>query len=685
VFSHLETPEISFMSTHPGTRFLASALTLTFLLPVGTLPVFAQAPTIELQDHSECAFFGANREKFMKASLQASGVAQESQLSKTTRMVAGALQPQNISFTNAVDAPTAAIASFAKSPAPDSIDYYIQQDLIANQVTPADKTDDYTFVRRITLDLTGRIPTPDRVTSFVNDPSVDKRSKLIDELLAKPEWVDKWTMYYGDLYQNNASNVTGTQRKAEGRNAFYKYIHDSLAANKPYNTIATELIAAQGSNNYDQANGQMNWIIGGVVSGGPQQDIFDQQTTNVAEQFLGITHMNCLLCHNGRGHLDSLNLWASQTTRFQAWQLSAFMAHTWPVHKKIVDPSMPQNNNFYYWAIDKYITDYQLGSTTGNRPSRAYVGTGTSQVKVVAPTYLFGGDKPNPGEDYRAALARFVTADPQFARATVNYMWAQFFGKGIVDPPDQFDPARLDASNPPPAPWTLQPSNPALLESLTKHFVASGFDLKALQREITNSETYQLSSAYSGTWDIAYEKFFARKFVRRLWSEELHDAVIQATNVVPSYNVSGFSKDSTTYSVVSPGFGLVSYAMQLPDVVGMPTVSVTTFLDTFLRGDRDANPRRQDGSILQALDMMNDPFVETRVKATAMSGLLAKNINLPDPQLVNVLYLNTLSRKPTDAEMNTAIQKLTSTGNRTSTAEDLFWALFNKVDFIFNY
>ncbi len=666
-------------------RFLVLALLVCLLIP-GSSPVFAQSvAAVELPDHSECAFFGPNREKFMQSSLRLAGMQQESTLSKTTRMVARAISPFSVSFNSLADVAPSPSTSFAASPQPDSIDYYIQQDLKANNVTPADKTDDYTFIRRVTLDLTGRIPTPDRVTAFVSDPAADKRAKLIDELLAKPEWVDKWTMYFGDLYQNNASNVTGTQRRAEGRNAFYKYIHDSLLSNKPYNTIATEMIAAQGGNNFDQANGQINWLIGGVVSGGPQQDIFDQQAADVAEQFLGITHMNCLLCHNGRGHLDSLNLWASKTTRFQAWQLSAFLSHTAAARKKIVDPNMPQNNNLYYWSLDKYTADYQLGSTTGNRPARAYIGTGTSQVRTVTPAYLFGGAKPNPGEDYRTALARFVTADPQFARATVNYMWAQFFGRGIVDPPDQFDPARLDASNPPPAPWTLQPTNPALLESLTKHFIDGGFDLKALQREIANSETYQLSSAYAGDWDIAYEKFFARKFVRRLWAEEIHDAVVQATNVVPSYTVNGFSNDSTTYSVVSPGFGKVSFAMQLPDVIGMPGGAVTTFLDTFLRGDRDANPRRPDGSILQALNMMNDSFVETRVKATAMNGLLAKSINLSNPQLVNVLYLNVLSRKPNGEEMNTAVQKLASASNRTTAAEDLFWALFNKVDFIFNY
>jgi len=666
-------------------RFFASVLAFSILAaPFGTAPLSAQTgQAAELAvDHSDCTFFGAKREKFMQSALRISGVPEESQLSRTTCAVTKALHVQGASSIR--DSSAATGTSFSTAPAADSIDAYILSDLKSNNVTPADKTGDYTFIRRVTLDLTGRIPTPERVQAFVADYSPAKRAKLVEELLAKPEWVDKWAMYYGDLLQNNATNVAGTQRRAEGRNAFYKYIHDSLAANKPYDKMASEIIAAQGTNNFDQANGQSNWVIGGVVSGGPQQDIFDQQTANVAEQFLGMTHVNCLLCHNGRGHLDSINLWASQTTRYQAWQLSAFMAHTWPKRVKIVDPNQPQNNNLYYWTVDNYTTDYQLGSTTGNRPARAPIGSGAAAVKVVAPSYFLTGGTPSQGEDYRAALAKFVTADPQFARAAVNYMWAQFFGRGIVDPPDQFDPARLDPANPPPAPWTLQPSNPALLNALTRHFIASGFDVQALQREIVNSETYQLSSEYNGAWDVANEKYFARKFVRRLWAEEIHDGVVQATGVLPSYSVNGFSKDSTTYGVTSPGFGNVSYAMQLPDVIGMPGGSVTTFLDTFLRGDRDVNPRRQDGSILQALDLMNDSFIESRIKSTAAGGVLARNLNQPNAQLLDTLYMNALSRHPTNAEINAGLQKLTS-GNRTSAAEDLFWALFNKVDFIFNY
>ena len=303
-------------------RCLASVLVYSLLAPLSVVAVFAQTTAgIELQDHSECAFFGVNREKFMKSSLQNAGAQEESTLSRTTRAVVGAIHPQSSLSTSRIEG-ISTTRSFIQPPVSDSIDDYIQQDLKANNVTPADKTDDYTFIRRVTLDLTGRIPTADRVTLFISDSSQDKRAKLIEELLATPQWVDKWTMYFGDLLQNNANNVAGTSRRAEGRNAFYKYIHDSIAANKPYNQMAAEIIAAQGTNNFDQANGQINWVIGGVVGGGPTQDIFDQQTTNLAEQFLGMTHVNCLLCHNGRGHLDSINLWASQTTRLSS--LAAF-------------------------------------------------------------------------------------------------------------------------------------------------------------------------------------------------------------------------------------------------------------------------------------------------------------------------------------------------------------------------
>ncbi|MEO7650455.1 MAG: DUF1553 domain-containing protein, partial [Bryobacteraceae bacterium] len=506
-------------------------------------------------------------------------------------------------------------------------------------------------------------------------------ARLIDELLAKSEWVDKWTMYFGDIYNNNARN-TFLVRYEPGRNAFYKWIRNSLTANKPYNQMATELISSQGTNTF--AQGELNWLVGGWVIGNPQQDNMDQEAANVSETFLGISHMNCLLCHNGRGHLDSLSLWGKTSTRMQAWGFSSFLSHTVTTRTPV---QAAVNNQPYYWAVTDdppRITDYALNNAAGNRPTRAPVGT----QRTVAPNYPFGDRKPASGENYRVALARFVTTDIQFARATVNYMWKEFFGRGIVDPANQFDPARLDPDNPPPAPWTLQPSNARLLNAMAQDFVDSGYDLKALMRGITNSETYQLSSQYNGVWNPDWDKYFARKSIRRLWAAEIHDAVAQSSNVMPTYNIANFS----TFAANSPftgnqTFGPVNWAMQAPDVLNMPDNggAVTIFLNGFLRGNRDDEERRPDGSLQQALNLMNDAFVTTRLSKTGpATSLLVRNILLPNNQLIDTMFLHVLSRYPTDAERKIANQQIDGP-IRSDGVENLLWSLYNKVDFVFNY
>jgi len=226
----------------------------------------------------------------------------------------------------------------------------------------------------------------------------DKRSKYVDSLLASPQWVDKWTQYFGDFFQNNSRN-TQIVRFADGVVAFNNYIRASLSTNKPYDQMAREMISAQGANSYTQ--GEINWLVGGVVTGGPVQDNWDQQTADIADQFLGIAHVNCLLCHNGRGHLDSLSLWGAQTTRQQAWGLASFLSRT-DVPRTAVNPS---NTNIYYWGLadnTRYKTDYALNTTTGNRPARQPIGT----TKVVPPAYPWGGQSPASGTNYRAALAQ---------------------------------------------------------------------------------------------------------------------------------------------------------------------------------------------------------------------------------------------------------------------------------------
>jgi hypothetical protein len=571
------------------------------------------------------------------------------------------------------------------------IDQHIWQAIRDAGIKPAALTNDYEFCRRVTLDLSGRVPTYDRLLQFVNDPARDKRARYIEELIASPGFTDKWTMFFGDLYEIIDFN-TQVRPYPEGRNAFQAFVKASIAANKKYDVMVREMIAATGENSWEQ--GELNWFVLGFMGGGPAQDIADLQAAIVAEKFLGISHENCVLCHDGRRHLDTLSLWGKVETRRKGWELAAFFGKS--QMQRVPAPNAVNGQPYYYRVIDRAnLADYALNTTTGNRPARQPIGT----LRNVAPKYPFGdgtGQVPQAGESYRAALGRLVTSDIQFARATVNYVWKQMFGRGIVDPPNQFDPARLDPDNPPPAEsgWTLQPSHPRLLGALARDFQKNQFDLRWLFREIANSEAYQLSSKFEGEWRPDYEKLFPRKYLRRLWGEEVVDAIAQVSGMPVTYAVNG-------------GMEPVSWAMQLPQTRGLGNATVpvafrlagiantyqnTTLMDAFLRGNRIEEERRPDGSVNQVLNLMNDRYVHDRTRAVGAgpTASLARRMlskypsSTNDSLLINELFLTVLSRPSTEDEQRAA-QVLLSQGNRQQKVEDLLWSLYNKVDFIYNY
>jgi hypothetical protein len=543
------------------------------------------------------------------------------------------------------------------------IDAHLFRAMMEAGVSPAAPAGDYEFLRRVSLDLTGRIPAPERVQFFAANPQPDKRARLIEELLASPEWADKWTMFFGDLFRNTA-RTTQVVRYSEGRDAFYKWIQDSLRANKPYNLMVRELIASSGENSWE--DGELNWLVGGFVTGSPRgnHDIFDQQAANVAETFLGISHFNCILCHDGRRRMEELSVWGTRATRLDAWGLAAFFAKT-SMTRQVVSPQPLR----YYWRIadNPRSPDYPLNTTTGNRPARSPIGT----ISSVRPQYPWSGEQPAPNENYRDALARILTSDLQFSRAIVNYLWKEFFGRGLVEPVNQFDPLRLDPNNPPPPP----------LNDLARQFQQNNFDLKWLMRSIAGSQAYQLSSRYDGAWKPEYEKYFARKFVRRLWGEEILDAAVQISNLPNRMNV--------------PTLGPLNWAMQLPDPA-TPGGGTGSFLDSFFRGNRDTEFRRPDGSVPQTLNLMNDPLIVNRTKATGTgaSASFARQLLNRHPQagqnsaLIGEMFLTVLSRPPSPDENAAALAELaraSSTSARQQAVENLLWALFNKVDFVFNY
>src|SRR5262245_9919583 len=482
-------------------------------------------------------------------------------------------------------------------PRKNFIDNAIFDRMAAAGIQSAPITSDAEFLRRVTLDLTGRIPSAADMDAFTADTNPSKRDLKIDALIGSPEFIDKWTMFYGDLLRNTPTG-TNISLGNEDRDTYYLYIKDAIATNKPYDQIAREVISATGDT---LVTGQANWPVNNTISMGPAQDTYDGQAVQLSSMFLGINVADCLLCHDGPRHLDMVNLWGSTQTRRNMWGLSAYFART-RMQRVVVSQGPPQ---VIKWIVSDVNTgDYNLNTTTGNRTARQPI----NGIRVITPSYPFQtsgspipvGSGTTTGETYRATIGRLITNDLQFSRAAVNYIWGKLMVEAFVNPANTFDLARLDPNNPPPAPWTLQPTNPALLDQLARWFQQNHYDIRALLALITKSSAYQLSSTYPGTWDIAYVPYYARKYVRRLDAEEIHDAIAKASGILGNY----------TIGALPP----VQWAMQLPDTKGPSgNAAVAQFLNAFGRGDRDANPRRSDGSILQALNLMNNNFVMTRI------------------------------------------------------------------------
>ncbi|HMV86417.1 MAG TPA: DUF1549 domain-containing protein [Blastocatellia bacterium] len=535
---------------------------------------------------------------------------------------------------------------------------------------------DEEFVRRVYLDLTGRIPAAADVTAFVADKSATKREALIDKLIGSPEYVDKWTMFFGDLFKNNARSVNVT-RYSGGRDAFYNYIKDAISKNKPYNQIATEMIAGNGDNFVD---GQVNHVIGGIVPMGPPQDTMDGTAVNTASMFLGINALDCLLCHDGAGHLDAVNLWGSQKTRLDAWGMSAYFARVRRQGQLLSQQPLYRK----FLVSELAVGEYQLNTDFGNRQTRAPINGQT----VVQPKYILGAGTANAGENRRQTLARLLTADKQFARAAVNYIWEKLMVEALVSPSNAFDPARLDPKATLPAGWTLQPANAELLDALADEFIKQNYDLRKLIALIAKSSGYQLSSQYPGTWSLALVPYYARKYVRRMDAEEIHDAIVKATGVKVTSIVGGQAIDGYQLrDTLNQPTWTVNWAMQLPDTIEPRGNVVGGFLNSFIRGDRDVKPRSLEPSIQQALNLMNNTFVLNRIHQTNAGSLVARllaDTTLTNQQIVTQLYLNTLSRNPSQSELDALLPLFSSQAKRDAT-EGIQWALLNKMDFIFNY
>ena len=410
------------------------------------------------------------------------------------------------------------------------IDPCIEQTAAAAGVPLASLTTDVEFLRRATLDLTGRIPDPDDLVAFQLSTDPAKRSQAAQELLERPEWADRWAKFFGDLYRNTRVTAAGN-RYPDTRDSFHLFLLESLQQNKPYDQMAREILAAEGTSDgrtypdhytdyehYRSTYGDFEgnpakasavaYIVGGRTFGGPVQDTYDTLAFITARDFLGISTMDCILCHDGAGHLEGLSHWGTEAKRYDGWSLAAFFSdirqhQKWRVPKNTL-PNRPNGGRRVKPAYT-FIYDLPAGQTEvtrggniageylaqtagGNRPDRV------NDERFVMPSYPFNQSAIPVDRTLRLReqLGRRLTQDPQFARAIVNYIWREFFSRGIVEPPDQFDLNRLDPANPPKGGMGIQPSHPRLLEWLADAFRDSGFDLKWLMAEIVGVDVFRV-------------------------------------------------------------------------------------------------------------------------------------------------------------------------------------------------
>lgn len=354
-------------------------------------------------------------------------------------------------------------------PAQNFIDNLVFDKLRQLEILPSDLCSDEEFVRRVYLDVLGVLPSPGESAAFLADAALDKRSKLIDALLDRPEYADFWALKWSDLLRINNKQVTAT-----GVHKYRRWIVSAVRDNMPYDQFVRELLTAVG-NTYD--NPPANYFRAAVDT--------NDCTETTAQLFLGI-RIQCAKCHN-----HPFERW----TQDNYYGIGAFFNR---VQRK---PS-PKAEELVVWVA-------RGGEVTQPR-------TG----KQMKPWLPLKGDADLPGDDDRrqALVDWLVGADnPFFAAAHVNRLWGQLLGRGIVEPVDDFR-----ASNP--------PSNAPLLEALAKDFVAHGYDQKHALRTILNSRTYQLSSR-TNPLNKNDVKYFSHARTRLLSAEQLLDAICRVTDV----------------------------------------------------------------------------------------------------------------------------------------------------------
>jgi hypothetical protein len=506
-------------------------------------------------------------------------------------------------------------------PARNYVDEQVFAKLKSMGMPPSDPADDATFIRRVSVDIAGRLPTLEETNRFLADTAPTKRDRLIDALLESPEYADYFATKWSALLRNKRNKPA----EAPMTFGFHGWLRDNLRANRPYNEIVRDVLSATG-----------DVIENPPVAWYKQVKDPQQQLEDAAQLFLGI-RMQCAQCHH-----HPFEKWSQN----DYYSFSAFFTQMGKQKKTTTDNEAIFHKRGVAMAVNK---------KTKQPVKPAALITGPMEIA--------------PDEDPRAALADWMSdrANPFFARTLVNRYWKHFFNRGIIEPEDD-----IRETNP--------PSNPELLDALAQKFIASGYDLKALIRDITRSQTYQLS-AVPNNYNKSDRQNFSRYYAKRLTAEVLFDSLNEVTRTPSTF--AGMPAGTKATALPDNSFNAGSYFLT---VFGRPESSSACECE-----------RTQEASLAQALHLLNAKDIQEKIASNA--GAAAKLAADPrtDEDKLRELYVTAYARPPGEGELKLAKahldkprkgadgQALDAATAKRQGYENILWAILNTKEFLFNH
>ena len=514
-----------------------------------------------------------------------------------------------------------------KGPSPkNEIDHYVFSKLKLFNQNPSAVSDDLTFLRRVSLDVTGSLPSSDTARSFLSDKRKDKRSILIEELLKSEEYSSFWALKWADLLRVEEKTLD-----SKGVEKIYGWLKEMIGSGKPLDQFTKDILCATGST-YNNPPANFYRALRAPVN----------RAEAVAQVFIG-TRINCAKCHDHPFE----NVRQDDYYRFAA----IFDA---------IDYEIIENKRKDGFDKHRFVGEQVIKLVSADKFQNKFLKDPRTK-KPPEPGFLDSSSGPIKSFDNRLEeVADWITSHPRFAKVQANRIWSNLVGQPLVDPIDD-----VRETNP--------ASNPELLQFLSKELIESGFDQKHLIRLITNSITYQLSSDPRSVLNIGTDLTFARAKVMRYPAEVIIDAAHKSMSIEGEFSDSFKSK----YAITMPGVDSVHLSKNPHEN--------DKFLKIFGKPARLTNSdaeRSNETTLAQVFELTAGKTLNTILSHQENKiGQLLKN-GKDDLEIIDELYWSILTRPPVDEEWSAFLSYLNLSSNRRSALEDVAWSLLNAKEFL---